>query len=259
MATKEVINMYKVMLIDDEEIIVNGMKRIIKWDKFECQVVGEAHDALEGAQLIRELNPDILFTDICMNEVTGLEMLAGLRSEFPDLEVTVLSGYTDFSYTQDAMKLGVRRYLQKPSKVDEIIEALEFMVSKLKQLENSNDKNKEVEHKEVIEGNNFVLKNALEYMERNFESKITLSDVADQVYISQWHLSKLLNKHANQTFYDVLNTLRINKAKELLFNPQLRISDIATMVGYTDAAHFSKIFKKETGISAKQYRSTLLD
>lgn len=253
--------MYKVALIDDEERIVNGLQKVIEWEKYDCQVVALAHDAKKGAALIREYHPQILFTDIRMNEETGLEMLAGLRSEFPDLQVTVISGYTDFDYVQEAMRLGVRRYLQKPTKIDEINEALEFMCNKLKHL--SEEKTQgiidSVGKQEVQESNSFIVKNALNFMEKNYKNKITLTEVADEVFISQWHLSKLLNKHTNKTFYDIINELRIKEAKELLNNPGLRISDIAIMVGYSDAAHFSKIFKKESGVSAKEFRTTLVN
>ena len=81
--------MHRVMLIDDEKIIVEGLRRVIRWDDYGCQVVGTACDAEEGARLIRELRPNILFTDIRMPGRDGLAMVAGLRSEFPDLQVTI--------------------------------------------------------------------------------------------------------------------------------------------------------------------------
>ena len=73
--------------------------------------------------------------------------------------------------------------------------------------------------------------------------------------MSQWHLSKLLNKHLGQPFYDLLNAERIRRAKELLETPSLRISEIADMVGYADTAHFSRVFKKLEGISAGEWRN----
>ena len=105
--------MYRVVLIDDENIIVEGLRRVIKWADYGCQVVGTARDAAEGAELIRKLQPHIVFTDIRMPGVDGLTMLAGLRSEFPDMQVTVLTGYRDFSYAQEAIRLGVARFLLK--------------------------------------------------------------------------------------------------------------------------------------------------
>lgn len=90
-----------------------------------------ANDAISGAEVIRTLSPHILFTDIKMPNQDGLTMLAGLRSEFPNMKVTVLTGYRDFSYAQEAIRLGVTRFLLKPSKMGEIKEALEVMTQQL--------------------------------------------------------------------------------------------------------------------------------
>ena len=73
--------------------------------------------------------------------------------------------------------------------------------------------------------------------------------------MSRWHLSKLLNKQEGKTFSEVLNGIRVVKAKELLRDPALRIADIAEMVGFLDVAHFSRVFKKITGVSANEYRN----
>lgn len=106
------------------------------------------------------------------------------------------------------------------------------------------------------EANSFIVKNALEYIRENSQEKLRLVDVAEQVYVSQWHLSKLLNKHAGKTFSDILNSARMEKARELLKDPSLRIYDVAEMVGFQDLAHFSRVFKKMEGMSANEYRNT---
>ena len=116
--------MYRVLLIDDEPLIVEGLRKVIPWEEYGCAVAGTAEDAKKGAEMIRTLRPHILFTDIRMPGGDGLTMLAGLRSEFPDMQVTVLTGYRDFAYAQEAIRLGITRFLLKPSRMDEIKEAL---------------------------------------------------------------------------------------------------------------------------------------
>lgn len=249
--------MYRVVLIDDENIIVEGLRRVVKWVDYQCEVVGTANDAIAGAELIRKLQPQILFTDIKMPNQDGLTMLAGIRSEFPDMRVTVLTGYRDFSYAQEAIRLGVTRFLLKPSKMDEIKEALEVMTQQLRERSSV----PEPEEDDLAAGQNsagsFIVRQAISYMEKNYRKKLTLQDVADQCYVSQWHLSKLLNKHSEQNFYEILNGIRIRAAKELLADPALKIGDIGEMVGYADPGHFARTFKKLEGISANEYRNTL--
>jgi YesN/AraC family two-component response regulator len=110
---------------------------------------------------------------------------------------------------------------------------------------------------EESEASSFLVNNALKYMEEHYQEKLKLQDVADQVYVSQWHLSKLLNRYKGQSFSDILNNIRIEKAKELLNDPALRIGDIAEKVGFLDMAHFSRVFKRQTGMSANEFRNNL--
>lgn len=239
---------FRVVIIDDEAIIREGLQKVVKWADFNCEVAGTAADARRGTALIREVRPDILITDICMPGHNGLVMLAGLRSEFPDMQVTVLTGYREFDYAREAIRLGVTRFLLKPSKMAEINEALSVMTEKLKDREPS-----------LSEQNtgSFIVNQAIAYMEKHYAEKLTLQEVAEVCYVSQWHLSKLLNKYTEQSFYDILNGIRINAAKELLRDPALRVSDVGMKVGYADPAHFARTFKKLTGQSANEYRNRL--
>lgn len=266
--------MYKVVIIDDEPIIVEGLSRSINWKDAQCQVVGMAYSGEEGLKLIREEKPDIIFSDIRMPYMDGLTMIAAIKSEFPNTQITILTGYRDFDYAQRAIKLGVTRFLLKPSKMDELAEALRAMIKKLDELEWHRQESGEGHSEEALpekdgeketsedgtadsSANNYIVKNAVSYIEEHYREKLNLSDVADQVYVSQWHLSKLMNRYLGQNFSEILNGVRINKAKELLKDPSLRIGDIADEVGFLDMAHFSRVFKKMVGISANEYRNRL--
>ncbi len=244
--------MYRVLLIDDENIIVEGLRRVVRWADYNCQVVGTACDAEEGTRLIRALHPHILFTDIRMPGRDGLSMVAALRSEYPDMQVAILTGYRDFAYAQEAIRLGVTRFLLKPSKMEEIKEALMVMTQRL-------DKQSTIQEEEEQSqtASSFIVNQALSFMEKNYSQKLTLQAVADCCYVSQWHLSKLLNRYAEKSFYDILNAIRIQKAKELLADPKLKIGEIGEMVGYADTAHFARTFKKLEGMSANEYRNTI--
>ena len=243
--------MYKVVLVDDESLIVEGLRQVVDWAAHNCQVAALAQDAVSGAQAIRLHRPDILFTDIKMPGEDGLTMLAGLRAEFPRMQIAVLTGYRDFEYAQRAIRLGVARFLLKPSKMDELEEALACMTAALDRLPRSG----KAEEPPDSAANSFIVRQAQAYIAGHSGSKLSLQEVADHCFVSQWHLSKLLNKHLNQTFYDLLNAERMRRAKELLENPALRISEIAEQVGYADTGHFSRVFKKLEGVSPGEWRN----
>ena len=201
--------MYHVVIIDDEPIIVEGISKLVPWEKYGCMVTACAYDGKEGLTTIRE---------------------------------------------KEAIRLGVCRFLLKPSRLEEIEEALAAMVEILKK---KGVASHEDDQEESTAGS-FIVKNALAYMEEHYNEKLTLGLVAEKTYVSQWHLSKLLNKHENRNFSEILNQIRVEHAKELLKEMQLRIVDISEMVGFTDVAHFSRVFRKLEGISANEYRNTKL-
>ena len=254
--------MYKVVIIDDEPIIVEGLSRVIKWQSYGCTLAGTAFGGQEGLELIRREKPDIIFSDIAMPGLNGLQMIAALRVEFPNAMIVILTGYRDFDYAQTAIRLGVCRFLLKPSNLSEIEEAIQFMVRELDRRKPLLEEAKQAEEENEVavpeqdgSAGSFIVKNALEYMEQNYAEKLTLTELAEKMYVSQWHLSKLLNKHTQRSFSDLLNEIRVKHAKKLLKDPSLRVGDVAEMVGFLDIAHFSRVFKKHTNMSANEYRN----
>ncbi|HCL02958.1 MAG TPA: DNA-binding response regulator [Lachnoclostridium phytofermentans] len=257
--------MYKVIIIDDEPVIVRGLSQTIPWEKHNCQVVGTAFNGKDGLELIRNQKPDILISDICMPGMDGLTMIASIKSQFPKMQICILTGFRDFDYAQRAICLGVTRFLLKPSKMNELLDALDVMTTNLSSSDVEIKKEETMISDEEQQGSpeentasSFIVKNALQYIDENYQQKIMLSEVAEHIYVSQWHLSKLLHRHTGQNFSEILNNVRIEKAKELLNNPALRIGEVAEKVGFVDMAHFSRVFKKIVGISANEFRNTVL-
>ena len=235
--------MYRVVLVDDERLILRGLSTVVPWAELGCEVAGTAHDGADGLEQIRKIRPDIVLT-----------MLAAIRSEFPEIQMSVLTAYRDFEYARQAITLGICRYLLKPSDLEELKDAVRQMVSRLDGRPRLREETTEDES--VREAGNHLVKAALAYMKEHCtEQHLSLGDVADHVYVSQWHLSKLLNRKTNQSFFDLLAGMRIARAKELLKDPALRIHEIAEETGFSDVAHFSRSFKKITGCTPGEYRN----
>ena len=142
--------------------------------------------------------------------------------------------------------------------MEEIHEALTAMTERLaREARNDASPDDGEAESESSRAGSFLVNQAMNYMKQHFTEKLTLQEVADACYVSQWHLSKLLNRYTEKSFYDILNGLRIEEAKKLLADPSLKVGEIGERVGYVDMAHFSRVFKKLTDMSANEYRNSL--
>ena len=238
--------MYKVVIIDDEFVIRDGMCSIVNWEKYDCEVVGTADDGLEGKKIIETLQPDIIFVDIHMPNCDGLKMLEALKDTIKDTQVTIMTGFGEFTYAKQAIKLGVTRYLMKPSQMDEIEDAMACMV------ENLNIKTGKL----YFKTENFLVNSVLKAVDERYDMKLTLTDIAEENQVSVCHLSKLISKYCDKTFKEILNETRIKSAKKILLSTNLKVYEVSEKVGITDVTYFSKIFKKYAdGMLPNEYRN----
>ncbi|TES57947.1 response regulator transcription factor [Halalkalibacterium halodurans] len=125
--------MWKVVIIDDEEHVVRGLKKITSWKALGCECVGEAANGRRGLDIVRETSPHIVLTDIYMPIMNGLDMIQILREDGFDGEVVILSGYSEFEHARKAMQLNITDYLSKPASVDTIETVLKRVINKLEE------------------------------------------------------------------------------------------------------------------------------
>lgn len=131
--------MFNVLIVDDEPIIRKGLVNVIEWNKLDCQVCGEACDGIRGIEMIKEKIPDIIMVDINMPGIDGLTMIKETKDLIPHSKIIILTGYRDFEYIQQAIKLGAFDYILKPSKIDEIMNILKKAVAQLNNTKKNNE------------------------------------------------------------------------------------------------------------------------
>ena len=267
--------MFKVIIIDDEEIIREGLRTVIDWESLGCTIIGEAVDGDDGLEMVKSNEPDIVFTDIRMPGLNGLEMISKIKESKKECKIIILSGFRDFEYAQQAVKLGAFRFLLKPTNTQEIILSIEEAVKELKKTKsnqeifnnlkrkvkedyNLSDKNTIIEDISLNpneKNSKYLIVKALSFMRSNVIKGLCLKDVSDYLYISTWYLSKLIKKETGSTFIDILNEMRIDEAKKLLLEPQYKIYEVSSMIGFTDVTYFNKLFKAITGLKPMEFRN----
>ena len=119
--------MHRLVVIDDEYIVVEGIKAIIQREKLNCEVVGFAYDGIEALEVIRRERPDIVITDIRIPGLDGLSLIEEAKEFLPDTSFIVISGYTEFEYARRALTLGVKSYIDKPVTIEKVSEVISMI------------------------------------------------------------------------------------------------------------------------------------
>ena len=137
--------MLKVLLVDDEPFIIQGLKVIIDWENEEFEIAGTASNGKEALQFLENENVDLVIADIRMPEMTGLELLETLRKEKKsDVYFVILSGYADFSYAQQAMQNDCTDYILKPVDKEMLLKVLNKVLVLKNEKNQINEDNKKM-------------------------------------------------------------------------------------------------------------------
>ncbi|MBM7585601.1 two-component system response regulator YesN [Bacillus pakistanensis] len=123
--------MFKVLLVDDEPLIIEGMKALIPWEDYGLEVAGEAYDGTHALKQLQETSFDIVLTDIKMPKMTGLELITHCKELNSRTKFIVLSGYQEFDYIKKGLELGIENYLLKPVNEDELINTIGNVIEKI--------------------------------------------------------------------------------------------------------------------------------
>jgi two-component system response regulator YesN len=118
-------NRLRIVVIEDEELIREGICSIINMHSDEWDIVGTASNGQEGLELISSLHPEVVLTDIKMPFIDGLELTSIIRERDMETEIVIISGHADFSFAQKALKNNVADFILKPSSAEEIMKSLE--------------------------------------------------------------------------------------------------------------------------------------
>lgn len=116
--------MYKIVVADDEPLIIRGLKKLVDWERINSEIVGEAENGKKLMELIKEVHPDIIISDIAMPQATGLDVIREIREQNINAQVIFMSGYQEFSYAKAAIQYGAVDYLLKPVSEEELKESV---------------------------------------------------------------------------------------------------------------------------------------
>ncbi|GLX69758.1 response regulator transcription factor [Paenibacillus glycanilyticus] len=122
----------RMIIVDDEPVICQGLRYTIDWAELGIEVIGEAYDGEQALRLMEQSPADIVLTDIRMDGMDGLELASRLRQDYPDVRMVIISGYEDFQYARQAMRIGVHDYLLKPVEIDDLTKTVTRLIEDIR-------------------------------------------------------------------------------------------------------------------------------
>lgn len=243
--------MYSMIIVDDEYFTIEGMKLIIDWSFYNIEIVGTAVSGREGIALAKRLRPDIILSDIRMFGMDGISMLDTIRQEGIESKFIVMSGYKQFEYAQRAIEVGIEGYLLKPVNKEYLINIVQKITSSL-----GIEQKKENEYDENIPESRFH--EIISYIDGHYCDDITLQKISEKFYINSGYLSRMFKAETGESYVNYVTNKKMERAKSLLMNKDLSITEIANILSYKDINYFSGLFKKQVGMSPQKYRKMKL-
>ncbi len=334
--------MFQVMVVEDESWIRSAVVKMVEQMDGIFEVAAEAGNGEEALELIYNVWPTIVITDIMMPVQDGLWLIREIAERKLPIITIILTGYNEFEYARQALRYNVSDFLLKPVLEEELAKALESALEKISQLshlrefflmiqqffdkitdlepqmlfkeqaqiiqligeaESLQESEKSVLYKtfsgkfnEMIQTMNpaferlalsgnteqirshflkltehwqqyyntvfngemrHVVRKACSYLQGHYMKDLSVSDMTDRFHISVSQFSLLFKKYTGQSFINYLNGLRIQQAKLLLIEGELKVYEIAESVGFNSLPHFNRVFKQITRQSPNEYRKSM--
>ena len=240
----------RVLLVDDEIMIREGFKRLFNWEEHDCEVVGEASDGMEALTKIDQLKPDIAIMDINIPIMNGLKVIQMARLKHPDTAFVIVSGYDDFSYCREALRLQITDYILKPVNYEEFGTCIDNLKIALFQRRTSEEDSPQEER--TIHG-------ITRFLQEHLAEEVSLSVLAEEFHLNPQYISQLFKSEIGVNFLAYLTNIRMEHAKKLLLTTSCSIAEVSEQSGYGDYRVFTKVFKKIEGVTPSQYRRDFLE
>ena len=213
--------MIKTVIIDDEPAVVSIIKYFVKKENLPLDIVGTANRGDEGIELIKKLNPQLVFLDI---------------KAVSDTKFIVITAFESFEYAQKSLRLGAKDIILKPIEFKQLTASINRVMGW------------------KFTSNNTV-NDVIQYIHSNYDKKIELKTIAANLYLSPDYISKLFKTYMGITINKYINKVRIEKAIELFDNEKVSVKEVALMTGYDSLNNFYKNFKNATGKTPAMYLS----
>lgn len=240
----------KVMIVEDELLFRESLKRKLLGFP-DVNVVAEMENGIEAEMMLEQVNPDLILCDIRMPGMDGITFLEQIHKDHGKNQIVVfISGFSDFEYARKALRWGAFDYLTKPLDADELSACL-WRVRE--QLRSQAEQALEVPEKANAPVNPSAIELCTQWIDKHLKDA-SLESVAEYAQMHPSAFSRKFRADTGQTFIRFITEKRMERARELLMNPLLKVQQIGQQVGYVDHRHFTEMFKRHVGCTPTEFR-----
>lgn len=249
--------MYSLLIADDEYEIRNGLANLFPWEDVGFKPVGTAENGKKALEFIEAHPVDVLLCDIMMPVMNGIDLARTLHEDHPAIKTIFLSGYRDFEYAQKALSYGVKKYVVKPTKYNELYEIFLQLKNELDAERRPGSPPSAEKPEEWLDAgfHDRIIAIINEYVENSYK-EATLSGAAELVHMSPFYISKLYKWKTGHNFSWYLLSVKMKRAEELLRDVNCRTAEISDMLGYGTPKSFTRAFKKYHGMNPREFRNS---
>ncbi|HJD48462.1 MAG TPA: helix-turn-helix domain-containing protein [Candidatus Mediterraneibacter norfolkensis] len=239
--------MYTLVVTDDEFEIRNNICSLFPWNSIGFQVVQQCSSGNETIQCLEKDPPDVLLTDICLPDLSGIEIAKYVYEHSIPTIVVFLSGYQEFSFARGALKYKVFDYILKPTDYESIQTVFEKVKAELDSNKGNSESSVPMSYPEK------VIEQSKKYIRAHL-ADVTYISAALNVGFNPSYFSTYFKEYTGQNFSDYVLQVKMERARQLLADVSLSSSDIAEMLGYSNVSNFARVFKSYYHMTPTEYR-----
>ncbi len=249
----------KLLLIDDEIVALNALKKRIDWVKYGFSEVLTAQSASQARDILAVKKIDLALSDIEMPGEDGLSLAKYIHENYPETTCIMVTCHADFHYLKDAMRSRVYDYILKPIDYEELDQLIMKYLSDKKsnaqkaQLDVMIEKTESIRGEEMGQADRVTI--VKKYIEEHLQEKIYIEDLANLIHINDQYFMRIFKKETGKSVTEYITDRRIALASTLLRDTDKSINFIADCVGCDNYSYFTKLFKKYTGFTPREYRA----
>lgn len=249
----------KLLLIDDEIVALNALNKRIDWVKYGFSEVLTAQSAKQARDILAEKKIELALCDIEMPGEDGLSLAKFIHETYPMTTCIMVTCHADFGYLKDAMRSRVYDYILKPIDYEELDQLiLKFLEDREENAKKSQisvlvEKTESVRGEEIGQADRVTI--VKRYIEEHLQEKIYIEDLANLIHINEQYFMRIFKKETGKSVTEYITDRRIAVASTLLRDTDKSINFIADCVGCENYSYFTKLFKKYTGFTPREYRA----